>query len=51
MQEKKKILVLDGGNQNTLAIVRHLGTQGVCVDVVSYNSMSPASFSKSASSA
>ncbi len=47
MKTKRKILVLDGGNQNALAIVRHLGTANEYhIDLVAYNKLSPALFSK-----
>lgn len=42
-----KILVLDGGNQNTLAIVRYLGLRkDLELHVVGYNSLSQACYSK-----
>ena len=41
-----KILLLDAANQNTLAILRHLGRKGYTVDVCGYQKMSLALFSK-----
>jgi predicted ATP-grasp superfamily ATP-dependent carboligase len=42
-----KILILDGGNQNTLAIVRYLGRhKDLELHVVGYNSLSQACYSK-----
>src|SRR3954466_4946081 len=41
-----RILLLDAANQNTLAILRHLGKKGYVVDVCGYQKMSLALFSK-----
>ncbi|MDB5283562.1 MAG: carboxylate--amine ligase [Bacteroidota bacterium] len=41
-----KVLLLDAANQNTLAILRHLGKKGYVVDVCGYQKMSLALFSK-----
>ena len=42
------LLVFDGGNQNTLAIVRHLGSynKDLKIHVIAYNKISLATFSK-----
>ena len=42
-----KILILDGGNANTLAIVRYLGRhRDLELDVVGYNKLAQACYSK-----
>ena len=43
---QKKILLLDAANQNTLAILRHLGKKGYIIDVCGNQKASLALFSK-----
>jgi len=44
--ETRKILLLDAANQNTLAILRHLGKKGFIIDVCGHQKVSLALFSK-----
>ena len=44
--ENVKILLLDAPNQNTLAIARHLGRQGVVIDMCGHQKISLAFYSK-----
>lgn len=46
MNTPPKILLLDAANQNTLAILRHLGKKGYTIDVCGYQKMSLALFSR-----
>lgn len=46
MNTNKKILLLDAANQNTLAILRHLGKKGYIIDVCGNQKASLALFSK-----
>ena len=45
-QESRRILLLDAPNQNTLAILRHLGKQGFKIDVCGHQNVSLAFYSK-----